>query len=346
MKEKRSGFTLVELLVVIAIIGLLIGLLLPAINAAREAGRRAACMNNLKQIGLALNNHISSYGFLPPGMRLRSDYVIQNLTQSYDPWAEASVNASNPGFSGASWMLYILPFLEHHDIFDHWDLTHSVKVNQLLAQTEIKEFYCPSRRGAMRKGDAEIMFLNWTTGGTDYGGCAGRLNFWDNVMSSTNTHQICSAQYIVPGADPGQPDVPLKVGVFYPNSRTTLNQIIDGCAHTIMIAELQRLHNPGSCPVGQNPQYYGPCLTSSDGWALGGLSTLFDTAVAGEGGDTGQPGGFNNQFFESAGSQHPGGAHFGAVDGSVHFMSEDINSQTYAYLGSMADSVLIQFPDQ
>ena len=347
-REGRIGFTLVELLVVIAIIGILIGLLLPAINAAREAGRRASCMNNVKQIGLALNNYVSSYGFLPPGVKLNSNYVRNNLTQSYDPWAEAGMNANNPGYSGASWMLYILPFMEHHDIFDHWDMIHSVMTNKMLAQTDIKEFYCPSRRGNIRPGDVEIMFQKWTSGGTDYGGCVGRVNFWDNVMSPSNTgtHQMCTAQYIVPNAEPSQTLVPLKIGVFYPNSKTTLNQIVDGTAHTIMIAELQRLHNPGYTPAGQDAEYYGPCMTSSDGWALGGLSTLFDCAVYDEGGDTGQPGGFNNQFFEGAGSQHPSGANFGAVDGSVHFLNENIDSQTYAYLGSMADCVTAQFTDQ
>ena len=340
----RRGFTLVELLVVIAIIGMLVGLLLPAINSAREAGRRASCMNNLHQMGLALNSCASTFGYLPPGLNLRANYVIQNLTASYDPWAEASVNANDRGFSGVSWMLYILPFMDHHDVYDHWDFIRSVNANARLAQTDIKEFYCPSRRNGVTHKDTEIMFMKWTTGGTDYGGCVGRVNFWDNVLSSTGTHEICPAEYIVPNAPPSQSDVPLKIGVFYPNSHTTLNQITDGQSHTIMIGELQRLHNPGYVPVGQDSEYYGPCLTSSD--CLGRCRPFqsLRLRVYDEGGDTGQPGGFNNQFFEDAGSLHPGGAISAAVDGSVHFIDENISSQTYAYLGSMADSIPNEFP--
>ncbi len=66
-REPQRAFTLVELLVVIAIIGILIGLLLPAINAAREAGRRAQCLNQIKQMGLACMTHESANGFLPTG---------------------------------------------------------------------------------------------------------------------------------------------------------------------------------------------------------------------------------------------------------------------------------------
>jgi prepilin-type N-terminal cleavage/methylation domain-containing protein/prepilin-type processing-associated H-X9-DG protein len=332
-KHGRPGFTLVELLVVIAIIGILIGLLLPAINAAREAGRRSACMNNIKQIGLALNAHLSSQGYLPPGAKLNPR--VFNMEDDYDPWAEAS--DTQAGMIGASWMLYILPYMEHSEIYDHWNLTASVSQNAEFAQMDIKEFYCPSRRSGISAGDAEIMYNNWTSGGTDYGGCMGQVNGWDNPINPSKSHSFCPGKYIcyVGGDEP----TPLQAGVFYPNSNTTLTQITDGASHTIMIGELQRLHDPGDTPAGQDAEYYGPSMTSNDGWALAGVCTLFDCNQADGGGDLGQPGGLNNNFFEGAGSLHPGGAHFAYVDGSVHFFSENINSLAYACLGSMADGI-------
>src|SRR5580704_1738917 len=99
-KRWSRGFTLVELLVVIAIIGILIGLLLPAINAAREAGRRAACLNNEHQLGLALQNYASTYGnALPPTATIYGASTLRYI-------------------GGYSFLVKLLPFMEYGYLYN------------------------------------------------------------------------------------------------------------------------------------------------------------------------------------------------------------------------------------
>ncbi|MBQ7030408.1 MAG: DUF1559 domain-containing protein, partial [Thermoguttaceae bacterium] len=89
MKKQHAGFTLVELLVVIAIIGILIGLLLPAVQAAREAARRMQCSNNMKQIGLALQNYYDGADYFPPGqMRDGVNYDFGSCVVRLLPYIE------------------------------------------------------------------------------------------------------------------------------------------------------------------------------------------------------------------------------------------------------------------
>ena len=124
----QRGFTLVELLVVIAIIGILVALLLPAVQAAREAARRTKCVNNLKQMGLAIHNYISAHrGEFPPGCPVSPNYPPSPRLQGL--------------FS------YILPFLEEKGIYDQLRLKNDVQSdlwNRMHRFTEISTYVCPS----------------------------------------------------------------------------------------------------------------------------------------------------------------------------------------------------------
>jgi prepilin-type N-terminal cleavage/methylation domain-containing protein len=334
-KSAIHGFTLVELLVVITIIGILIALLLPAVQAAREAARRMACTNNLKQIGLALQNYASQRGVFPPGAILKN-YPTSG-TANYDPWADDAAGRLN-GTQGTSWMLQTLPFIEQHALFDQWKFDKNAKNNQAVGATDIGVFYCPTRRSRVRPDDAIMMFQNWKSGGTDYAGCIGAQNAYDNPQGSppqtgSTPRKFCGPDYVYDH---------LLRGIFVPNRATGVNQISDGLSNTIAIGEVPRSQSTGLDHPGD--AYWGPCHTSIDGWAVAGSCTLFDTANYHEGYDKGQLGGFNNDYFESAGSDHNGGAHFGMADGSVHFISDTIDQTIYAHLGSMADGRIAQVP--
>ncbi len=305
--DERAGFTLVELLVVITIIGILIGLLLPAVQAAREAARRMQCSNNLKQIGLALHNYHAARQAFPPGAISQTTNVTNEATS---------------GAHGTSWMLQILPYMEQANLFDRWDFSKNVKGNRDVAEVDIPTFYCPSRRTTVR--DTKIMFDNWSKGGTDYGGCAGEWNmFYDDGYASAPPFN-----HTFTGTSPQN-----ERGIFDRNSSVIMAEIRDGTSGTLMIAELQRLY--------MDPDAYSPGAgTSCDGWAAGGVGNLFDTDL-----DAGSnPGGINNGMFESPGSEHPGGANVGLADGSIRFVSENIDNRLFQDLGSLSGGEAVQVP--
>jgi prepilin-type N-terminal cleavage/methylation domain-containing protein/prepilin-type processing-associated H-X9-DG protein len=150
--SRRFGFTLVELLVVIAIIGILVALLLPAIQAAREAARRTSCTNNMKQLGLAILNYESSKRALPLA-------YTPNFTGAQDIGpCGASTSTSNPynGTYPHFILTFILPYIEQQSVFDRIDLkkawydntTNSKGTTNLAATAvDIPDFLCPSAEG-------------------------------------------------------------------------------------------------------------------------------------------------------------------------------------------------------
>jgi prepilin-type processing-associated H-X9-DG protein len=266
-------------------------------------------LNHLKQIGLALHHYHTNVGVLPPAI------IATNFTNTYDIWNEAT-----SGQHGTSWMLRILPHLEQGSLFDRWDFATNVLGNADVARTDIPTFYCPSRRKGIRPRDIPFqMFQNWNSGGTDYGGCMGWGNcFWDDNdgdYAHPCKHNFSSHGQIVKN------NGNCTLGIFSPYNPVRLIDVRDGKTSTIMTGEMQRLNGSDLWPPGTGTQCHN---TSWDAWAVGGVGTLFDV----------QFGEINNLHYEHPGSEHPGGAHFGLADGSVRFLSENIDSDTLTALST------------
>jgi prepilin-type N-terminal cleavage/methylation domain-containing protein len=326
--RKPAAFTLVEVLVVIAIIGLLIGLLMPAVQSAREAARRVQCGNQLKQIALALHGYHESFGHFPPGVASAPPVVFAKR----NVWEEAAT-----GGQGTSWLVRTLPHIEQQALFDAWDFGKNVLNNVRpdggpIAAIDIPGLYCPSRRTRGGGAFTEIMFQGWNAGGTDYGACMGAGNtFLNNLSGPPCAHELNQVQSEQYGAYPG------KLGIFYHNSAIRIAHVRDGTSSTFLVGELQRLTGDGNT-TGTTPICF---RTSQDGWAVGGVATMFNTDW---GLDPANPGGLNNRFYESPGSEHPGVAQFGMADGSVHVVSDTIDTQIFNALGSCAGNEIVAFP--
>ncbi len=336
-----NGFTLVELLVVIAIIGLLLGLLLPAVQATREAARRMLCSNNIKQIALAVLAYETQNGGFPAATKTTDQASCQDC---FDPWFEASraPGSFTPGTKhGTSWIVELLPFLEQKPLADQWDWQTNVRGNANLAQVDIPLLYCPSRRSGIRTDAGDHLNLvdsEWRGGGTDYGGCYGRLDGFENDVADDHRFRDMSAATVTPHlATPTAPHLPhdsgLLDGLFHAIHRRPATAAGDGLSNIIMLGELQRLR-PAAEETGAEASH----RTSQDGWAVGGAATLFNVSTDPH---RGNPGGINNLFFESPGSDHDEGAYFAMGDGSVRFVSEFVdakdNGALLPLLGSIQD---------
>ena len=158
MPRRQSGVTLVELLVVLAIIGVLVALLLPAIQAAREAARRSQCQNNLRQMGLALHNHVDAHGVFPTGGA--GVYPkIENYVSAGKPFG--------PDKQGLGWAYQILPYLEEGAV-------HGLIDQVRLQAAAIAIYVCPSRRSvssaqvsAANLGGKAVFLIDYVSSASD-----------------------------------------------------------------------------------------------------------------------------------------------------------------------------------
>ena len=283
--RRRPGFTLIELLVVIAIIGVLIGLLLPAVQAAREAARRSQCVNNLKQMGLALANYHDSLGALPSGYVTTNRYVD----------GESDVS---PGWS---WAAMILPRIEQPALFSSINFTGAIAApaNTTASQTIIAAYLCPSDQlpiGTFPVTDGAGTTLATVAPGS-YASCAG--SDAADVATGLNNDGLGN-------------------GAFYRNSAIRFSSIIDGLSQTVFILERGWGNTEGTwvgainggvvvrgpqnpCPGSPFTNYLAPALVQAH-------CHLLNTDADADAG------------LDDPSSFHPGGANVLFGDGSVHFL--------------------------
>jgi prepilin-type N-terminal cleavage/methylation domain-containing protein/prepilin-type processing-associated H-X9-DG protein len=200
-----EGFTLIELLVVIAIITVLIGLLLPAVQAAREAARRAQCVNNMKQLGLALLNYEQSQNALPPG---------------YVSGFDASGNDTGPGWG---WAAMLLPSLEQSAVYNAINFNRAIEVpaNSTCRLAMFNSFLCPSDPTAT---------AYWAVQRDAATGAAVQ-----------NICQVAPSNYVgMYGTGEPGPD---GDGVLFRDSRVALRDVTDGTSQTLFLGE--RSHRLG-----------------------------------------------------------------------------------------------------
>ena len=357
------AFTLVELLVVIAIIGILVSLLLPAVQSAREAARRAQCLNQLRQLALASLNYESARSEFPAAIVMAGKFPAKNLNPlGWNKWLAGANPAfldeyrstNTQGYRGHSWIVELLPYMEEQARQDAWNLDFSVAHNiKILGNvpTDIAGLYCPSRRNGVNTEEQRAMLqddpgvdpvVNWSgpngvavaAGGTDYGACLGAGNCYNNQFKGLHTGWGCVGPH-------GK-----LIGVLAPKQGAEIRQVRDGTSKTILVGELQR--NWGDDSSGGLTG--GIAARSWDGWFRGGIATSFstyaydgdiyylETAYGVDLGENFEVNGINSPSPESAGSEHPGGAQFGYTDGAAGFISENVDPVVYFALGTRAGS--------
>jgi len=291
--QSSRGFTLIELLVVIAIIAVLIALLLPAVQQAREAARRTQCKNNLKQMGLAIHNYEGSHRVFPPSS-------ISGFGRGV--WNYPGTGPADPNIRLHSFASLILPYVDGANLYNTIDYNVSAlsPVNRNAASQILSFYRCPSYSGPDFSTDP----LYVTTAGFD------KFAIRNYVALGAKTVLSLS------GAIPAE-------GVMYPLSKTGFRDITDGTSNTIMIAESREERASvwiDGTTATVAARYMVPVPPT-----FAGNTTSINYRPYFQGGI------FPNSIGQEYGpsSRHVGGAHHLLCDGSVRFISENIDVVLY-----------------
>jgi prepilin-type N-terminal cleavage/methylation domain-containing protein/prepilin-type processing-associated H-X9-DG protein len=308
--SRHRGFTLIELLVTASIIGLLIALLLPAVQASRESARRARCVNNLKQFGLALHAYHDVNNCLPPG-RL----------PTYDPRFAGSNPPCTATFVDKGLLIDILPWMEQAALYSsiNQNLTILGAENQTVHIVSVSSYACPDDSLAgiphdLPPGYMTRFGLADPPGGrsrmvfTSYAGCAGSLY---RVVAFPRLSSNCQ----VPPQNIAQNN-----GCFHDVSPITLASVTDGLSQTIFMAEK-------AVTTYQALSIVKPDLPSLRGWYVTGNwgDTICTTSFPPNAYKTVAVGA-EAALTSSVSSLHPGGVNVLMGDGSVRFVKETIQS--------------------
>jgi len=314
----RRGFTLIELLVVIAIIAILIALLLPAVQQAREAARRSQCQNNMKQIGLAMHNYHDTHGVFPPGYSVSYTSGSPNLTN--ESWG---------------WPAFLLPFLDQSPLYN------SLNMNSL----HLKDFIETAGAPEVELLQTRLQVFRCPTDTDDNDGLAGpnrRYNNGAGIAANPSLSSIEAAitNYIGSRGNRDFGDVNTAGGgIFYGNSNIQIDDIKDGTSNVFCIGE-RRSKN---CQAGTWP---GISTTSNRNAGRGAYAVTGHTHSNVLNNDS-TTSNFHGVYFSRAQcgtgfyGPHEGGCYFLFCDGSVRFLSENMDFDEYRIMSQRSYKFLV-----